>query len=58
MSIELKPCPNCNCLCRIVIAKTEANKYRVGCLIHNVWQPHGYETVEEAVDAWNRRADK
>ena len=54
---ELKPCPKCNCLCRVVVVKTMADTYRVGCTIHSVWQEKGFNSLEEAIEAWNRRAD-
>ena len=54
MPNELKPCKKRGCLCRVQIVKTMANKYRVGCTIHGVWQESGYDTLDEAVAAWNR----
>lgn len=54
---ELKPCHKCNCLCRVEVVKTMANKYRIGCTIHSVWQEDGFDSVNEAVEDWNRRAD-
>lgn len=57
MPNELKPCPKCKSLCRVVIVKTMADKYRVGCTIHSVWQEKAFDSVEKATNDWNRRAD-
>lgn len=54
---ELKPCPKCESMCRVMVVKTMANKYRVGCTIHSVWQENGYDSMDEAVNEWNRRVD-
>lgn len=55
--IELKPCPKCRAICSVTVVQTMANKYRVGCTIHSIWQENGYDSIDEAVDEWNRRSD-
>ncbi len=57
MPNELKPCEKCKSMCHVHIVKTIANKYRVGCITHSVWQENGYDNLDEAVAAWNRRAN-
>lgn len=56
---KLKPCPKQNTFCHIEIIKTAAKpprNIRIGCELHSFWLPESFESVEEAVDAWNRRA--
>jgi hypothetical protein len=62
MSRKMKPCPFCG---SIAIVTTNRGMYRVECL--NRWgeedrcpvnmRTHHCSTVEEAQEAWNKRAD-
>ena len=57
---ELKPCPNYKTLCHIEIIKTAAKpprNIRIGCELHSFWLPEPFESVADAVEAWNRRAN-
>lgn len=59
----LKPCCFANslskyCYCHIEIIRTAApppKNIRIGCEFHGVWLPECFETVGEAVNAWNMR---
>ena len=63
--MELKPCCFSNplskyCYCHIEIIRTAADppkNIRIGCTFHHVWLKETFETVEEAVEEWNRRTD-
>lgn len=58
--MELKPCPKYTTLCHVEIIRTAVNppkNIRIGCSLHGVWLPECFSTVEEATEAWNRRAD-
>ena len=65
MSDELKPCPFCGSMATIHcdIPRFHAYGYGVGCSNPNCAAYSGYgmmtcETKEEAIDAWNRRAER
>lgn len=58
--MELKPCPRNKGLCHIEIIRTAADPpkiIRIGCIIHSVWLPESFGSVDEAVSEWNRRAN-
>ena len=55
---KLKPCPCYKGLCHVEIIQTLApppRNIRIGCEMHGVWLPDSYESVEKAIEAWNRR---
>lgn len=65
--MELKPCPFCGCEAVILIDATRPSPYRdrlrVGCetagcrgFYHAAWAY--YETLEQAAEAWNTRAER
>lgn len=57
---ELKPCPRCNGLCHVQIIRTmqkPPKNIRVLCDIHHYVLRGSYKTVDDAIEAWNRRAD-
>ena len=51
--MELKPCPFCGAEAQIA----EYGRYSVYCLRQCVEQPIAYPSKEEAIKAWNRRAE-
>lgn len=62
--IELKPCPFCGAVDEVmtvgefwagVIPAGSEIEHRVGCTDCDIWTP-SYDTDEEAIEAWNRRA--
>ena len=63
---ELKHCPkrrddyfNCGCHIEIIrTAEAEPNNIRVLCATHSFVLPGSYSSVEEAEEAWNRRAEE
>lgn len=60
---ELKPCPFCGgeaavyWHCRIVKHKAAQTHYRCGCKECGLRFPKYSGTGEEAIEAWNRRAE-
>lgn len=55
---KLTPCTKCRSFCRVQVVVTGSGLFRVGCTIHNVWQPKAHKTLAEAVEAWNERDKK
>lgn len=54
----LKNCPRSKWTCHIEIVETKAQKpknIRIGCSLHSFWLSDLFETIEEAIEAWNRR---
>ncbi len=56
---ELKPCPTCAGRCRCISTPLTHDKYLVLCLNDGCGnaQDKWYDTKEEAIEAWNRRAN-
>lgn len=58
---ELKPCPFCGEQAEVY--ETPSNGYTIVarhddcCCFSNLMWGRGYETEEEAIEAWNRRAN-
>ena len=62
---ELKPCPFCGATDEVMTTRdfwagaipAEAEvANQVGCTVCDIWTP-AFDTEEEAIAAWNRRAD-
>lgn len=58
---ELKPCPFCGeTSAKYIITKGMNGRYFINHFddIFHVTSSIGFETASEAIEAWNRRADK
>lgn len=58
---RLSPCPQYNGLCEIEVFDTLAPKpknIRIGCRTHGFYSSECFRSVDEAIDAWNRRVKK
>ena len=64
--LEIKPCPKYKkgffeCGCHIEVIRTCApfpKNIRVQCVRHSYLLPGCFETVEDAVEAWNKNAEE